>query len=160
MYSPLVDKVKGPLDYVFAKKLTISVAESLTGGLLSSILTERPGSSEILIGGICPYSIAAKEYFLAIKNTIDLNGVVSPEVAKAMAEEIRHRLDTDIGLSTTGIAGPDGGTKLIPVGTVFIGLANRKKTVTYRLQLTGNRTEIRELTVIEILSRLADFMDK
>jgi len=126
------------------RKLTISVAESLTGGLISSRLTEVPGSSDYFIGGIVCYSNRVKVMELGIPGAlISKHGQVSKEVAIAMAEAVKKRLKTDIGLSATGIAGP---TPLppAPVGKVFIALASEKETEWKELNLKGTRDEIRE----------------
>ena len=109
--------------------LTISVAESCTGGLISSKLTNIPGSSTFFNRGIIAYSNEAKENHLGVPGkTIETHGAVSSETAVAMAEGIRRVSGTDIGLSTTGIAGPGGGSDQKPVGTVYIGYADAGAT--------------------------------
>jgi nicotinamide-nucleotide amidase len=107
------------------KKLTISVAESCTGGLISSMITDVPGSSEYFERGIVAYSNKTKMEVLGVPKTlIDKHGAVSGEVAAAMAEGVRSGSSSSIGLSVTGIAGPGGGSAAKPVGTVHIALAD------------------------------------
>jgi nicotinamide-nucleotide amidase len=104
------------------KSLTIAVAESCTGGLIGHMITSVPGSSADFMGGRISYSTQAKCDLLSVSpETLKQFGAVSHETAKEMATGVRDRFNTDIGLSVTGIAGPDGGTKEKPVGTVFMG---------------------------------------
>lgn len=131
-------------DLLKKSKQTISVAESITGGLISSRLTTVPGSSEYFIGGLVCYHPRIKVVQVGISaSLISKYGVVSKEVAIALAEEIRKRFKTDIGLSSTGVAGP---TPLppAPVGRVYIALASSKETEWKELNLQGTRSEIRE----------------
>ncbi|MHB8733590.1 MAG: competence/damage-inducible protein A [bacterium] len=109
--------------------LTIAVAESCTGGLIAHRLARTPGASMYLDGGVIAYSNAAKSRWLAVpQELIERYGAVSPEVARAMAEGARAHAETDLAVSTTGIAGPSGGTPEKPVGLVFIALAHRGGT--------------------------------
>lgn len=104
--------------------LTVAVAESCTGGLLGSRLTEMPGSSAYFVGGVIVYSNEAKEKLLQIDaGVLGATGVVSEEVAVAMAEGVRQLLGTDIGVGITGIAGPTGTGLDKPVGLVYVALA-------------------------------------
>lgn len=123
-------------DFLNSNKLTISTAESCTGGLLSKQLTDLPGSSSYFLGGVCSYSNEAKMYILGVNpDTLTEYGSVSPETALEMARSCRTLFQTDISLSTTGLAGPEGGTPEKPVGLVYIGLstANVEKTFTLNL---------------------------
>ncbi|HEV2440200.1 MAG TPA: competence/damage-inducible protein A [bacterium] len=105
--------------------LTIAVAESCTGGLIAHRLTRTPGASMYLDGGVIAYSNAAKSRWLSVpQDLITRHGAVSPEVARAMAEGVRAHAETDLAISTTGIAGPSGGTAEKPVGLVYIALAH------------------------------------
>ncbi|MBN3032825.1 MAG: CinA family protein [Candidatus Saganbacteria bacterium] len=123
---------------------TVAVAESLTGGLISSRLTDLPGSSDYFIGGIVSYSPRIKVTQVGVPaGVISQYGVVSKEVAVALAEEIKKRFRTDIGLAATGVAGP-APLPPAPVGKVFIALAGRKETDWKELNLQGTRAEIRE----------------
>jgi nicotinamide-nucleotide amidase len=106
------------------RKLTISVAESLTGGLVQHKLTQIPGSSDYFMGGIVSYSNEAKMELLGVReSSLKKYGAVSELVAKEMAEGVRKRLGADIGISTTGIAGPTGATATKPVGLVYLALS-------------------------------------
>ena len=103
---------------------TLSIAESCTGGLVSDRITNISGSSDYFEGGIVSYSVRAKAQHLGIPlNYIKRFGAVSPQVAKKMAEGAKRAFQTTFGLSTTGVAGPTGGTKKTPVGTVFVAVA-------------------------------------
>ena len=111
------------------KGLTLSAAESCTGGLISKLMTDLPGVSEVYMGGVCTYSNEAKSALLGIDPAlIREKGAVSAEVAREMAERVRERFSTDLGIGVTGIAGPGGGTAEKPVGLVYIALADREKT--------------------------------
>jgi nicotinamide-nucleotide amidase len=125
---------------VFAQLLrtgtTLATAESCTGGLLASKLTALPGVSEVYPGGVVSYSNAAKSELLGVDPAlIAEHGAVSEQVAAAMAQGVRSRLGTSLGVSVTGIAGPSGGTPEKPVGLVFLGLATEKGVSTRRLEM-------------------------
>ncbi len=126
------------------KGLTISVAESCTGGLVSHRLTNISGSSNYYKCGIISYSNQAKSIFLKVDNElIKEKGAVSPEVAREMAVGIRTSAHTDIGLGITGIAGPTGATPRKPVGLVYIALSSRTKQISQKFIFSGNREEIK-----------------
>lgn len=126
------------------ENLTISSAESLTGGAFASELTNFPGASAVFSGSIVCYQTDIKRNVLKVPNhVIDQFGVVSPECAKQMAEHVRVIMNTDIGISFTGVAGPSE-QEGKPVGTVFIGIAEKQQeTKVYPLSLAGSRNEIR-----------------
>ncbi len=112
------------------KKITLAVAESCTGGLITDRLTDIPGSSEFLERGVVTYSNKAKTELLSVpEDVIGSHGAVSEQVAQLMAEGVRRTAGTNLGLSVTGIAGPAGGSEDKPVGTVYIALADGKETV-------------------------------
>jgi PncC family amidohydrolase len=124
---------------------TLSIAESCTGGLVCDRITDVPGSSDYFMGGMVNYSDESKEKHLGVPlDEIRRYGAVSPQVAKKMAQGVRKTFNTTFGLSTTGVAGPTGGTKRSPVGRVFIGLAARRKVWVKKLDLKGSRREIKE----------------
>ncbi|HRS01193.1 MAG TPA: competence/damage-inducible protein A [Bacteroidota bacterium] len=111
------------------KNQTVAVAESCTGGLLGKEFTDIPGSSAYFLGGIISYSNEAKVKFLNVnKKTLDEFGAVSEQTAYEMAMNVRNIFNADYGISITGIAGPDGGTPLKPVGTVWIGISTQDNT--------------------------------
>jgi nicotinamide-nucleotide amidase len=125
------------------RKLTIATAESFTGGAIGAAITEIPGASQYFLGGLVAYSNRAKQELLGVKSaTLERHGAVSAEVAEEMAAGVRKRLECDLALSSTGIAGPDGGTVEKPVGLVYLGLASREGTRSARYVLGGTRAEI------------------
>lgn len=141
------------------KKLTLAIAESCTGGLLGSKITSLAGCSAFFNGAIISYHNNVKIDILGVREDIlDENkggpGAVSKECAEQMAKGAREKIKgndkkkSDIGVSITGVAGPEGGTEKKPVGTVIIALSRAEKnSVTEKLSLTGNRDEIREQAV-------------
>ena len=122
------------------QSLTISTAESCTGGLIGNRLTNVPGSSEVYYGGLITYSNQSKINDLDISaKSIDGFGAVSQEVALEMAKNIRTKFKTDIGVSVTGIAGPGGGTDLKPVGLVYVGYCDKNILKVKKFNFTSNR---------------------
>lgn len=137
------------------KGLTIAVAESLTGGMICQSLTEIPGASSVLLGGFITYTEQTKMGVLNVPEEIlGTYGAVSEECAKAMAENARRIAGSDLAISATGLAGPDGGTKAAPVGTVFIGLATREGVTVTKLRLAGSRHRIRTISTLHALNAL------
>ncbi|MGB7209329.1 MAG: competence/damage-inducible protein A [Pyrinomonadaceae bacterium] len=123
---------------------TLALAESCTGGLIGMRLTDVPGSSKYFLEGAITYSNEAKIRTLGVeKELLDAHGAVSAETAEAMAAGIREKVGSDYGISVTGIAGPDGGSEEKPVGTVFVGYADRSSTRSLKLTLPGDRYLIR-----------------
>ena len=111
-------------DELRATEATIAVAESATGGLVGSLLTDVPGSSDYFDRSVVTYSYNAKRDVLAVpREHLDEYGAVSEPVARAMARGVRDTADTTWGVATTGVAGPTGGTDETPVGTVYVGVA-------------------------------------
>ncbi len=142
------------------KRLTVSLAESCTGGLIASRITDVAGASEYFTAGLVTYSNSAKTRYLNVsEDVIGKNGAVSAEVAGLMARGAREGSGADIGLSVTGIAGPTGGSAEKPVGTVFIGLATVSGILVRRFQLTGNRKEIRQGTADHALTMMLDHLE-
>jgi len=120
--------------------LTLSLAESCTGGLLGHLLTNVPGSSDYFIGGVVAYSYDAKERVLGVRHdTIYDHGAVSEQTALEMAQGARWLLGTDLALSVTGIAGPGGGMPDKPVGLVYIALSARDEEVCHRFVWEDDR---------------------
>lgn len=123
--------------------LTVATAESCTGGGVAAALTSLAGSSDYVMGGIVSYSNAAKASLLGVPQEIlDTRGAVSPECARAMAEGARRALGTDLAVSTTGIAGPGGGTARKPVGLVYIAVAGREGVTAAEHHFTGDRATV------------------
>ncbi|MGE5176333.1 MAG: competence/damage-inducible protein A [Hyphomicrobiales bacterium] len=126
-----------------ARGLTLATAESFTAGGIGAEVAATPGASRYFLGGIVAYANAAKEALLGVPTaTLEAHGAVSAETAAAMAMGARARFGADFALSSTGIAGPDGGTPEKPVGLVFLGLASAKGVETARHVLGGTRAEI------------------
>ena len=139
------------------KPLTISTAESCTGGMIASKLIEVPGISTNFIEGIVSYSNEAKIKRLKVKKeTLEKYGAVSEEVAREMLAGLK----TDIGISTTGIAGPDGGTKNKPVGLVYIGIKVKDEVKVFRRELKGDRNKIRQRAMMHALYNLLKILSK
>ena len=142
-------------DWLVEKSLTIAVAESCTGGLLSHTLTGISGSSQYFLGGMIVYSNQIKIENLGVKKqTILLHGAVSQQTAQEMAENIRNKFNADIGLSTTGIAGPTGGTPTKPVGLVWLGISTVNGTETFKCNFKGGRDQVKYDSVNKILHLL------
>lgn len=126
------------------KNLTISLAESCTGGLVSSLITDVNGSSSYFLGSVISYSNDAKVALINVdNNTLTAVGAVSHEVAKQMAEGVKNKFATDIGIGITGIAGPEGGTKEKPVGTVYVAITIKNVTQVYKFSFSGERKYIK-----------------
>jgi len=141
------------------KNLTLAVAESCTGGLLSHKLTKVPGSSNYFLGGITSYANSMKKSFLNIpEEQLERHGAVSRQVARAMAESVRQSTGAEISLSITGIAGPGGGSEQKPVGTVYVGMATPADTRVAHYLFEGSREQIRELTAMTALDRLRRYL--
>jgi nicotinamide-nucleotide amidase len=122
------------------KKLTVSVAESCTGGYLSHLITSVPGSSEYFLGSMIPYAYEIKMRQLGVKpETLEQYGAVSEQTIIEMANLVRAKFTTDIGVATSGIAGPGGATPEKPVGTVWIAYSDKHQTITRKLQLSKER---------------------
>ena len=124
--------------------MTISTAESCTGGMVATAITSIPGASKIFQYGFVTYSEEAKGRILQIDPVILKCGAVSPEVAEAMAAGAREISRADFAVAVTGFAGPEGGTPLAPVGTGFIAIAGGKVSELLRKDFTGDRQAIRE----------------
>lgn len=161
--TKLDKKAVNVVQYLKARKQTAATAESCTGGLLSGAVTAVAGASEVFGYGACTYANEAKIRLLSVKpETLDAHGAVSEETAMEMAAGIRALSGADYGVSTTGIAGPDGGTPEKPVGTVWIGISSEKRTFAVRNVFRGEafpeetekRAAIRKEAVLAALTLL------
>jgi len=143
---------------LIARDKTLSVAESCTGGLLSKMLTDLPGSSSYFILGIVAYSNKAKESLLKVDSKIiQKEGAVSAKVAMAMANSVRNLAKADFGVVITGIAGPTGISVQKPVGLVFIAATSSKKSICSKFVFKGRRASIRKtasLKALELLNKI------
>ncbi len=138
-----------------AHSLTLAVAESCTGGLLGKRVTDVPGSSDYFLGGVTAYSNEVKKTLLAVPGEVLTRyGAVSEEAARAMALGVCRLLGSDCALSTTGIAGPGGGSEDKPIGLVYIGSVVGAKVTVERLRLFGGREQIRERAALSALDLL------
>lgn len=130
------------------RKLTLAVAESCTGGLLGSKITDVAGSSEYFLGGVIAYQNEVKESLLHVpQDVIESHGAVSAQTVEAMAVGCRDLFKCDIAVSITGIAGPGGGSAEKPVGLVYVGLATASGVISHRFQWDGSRTQNKESSV-------------
>ena len=154
------DKADDTLDLVVARMLrkqhaTLSVAESCTGGMLSTRLTDASGASDFFIAGYVTYTEQQKQEILGVPaECIRRHSVVSEEVAAAMAEGARRRSGSTYALSTTGYAGPSGGTDADPVGTVYLGIAGPVRTRVVRVRYGADRYRTRMLSTQAALDLL------
>jgi PncC family amidohydrolase len=150
----LVNKVS---DELKKHQMTVATAESCTGGLLAHTLTNISGSSKYFECGVISYNNEAKMTLLGIPEPLlKKHGAVSKEVALAMARAIQQRTSVTYGVSTTGIAGPTGGTKDKPVGLVYIALSTKDAVVFKQFRFTGDRLANKESTCTEALKLLLE----
>ena len=134
------------------KKLTITTAESCTGGMIASSIVSVSGSSAIFKSSVVTYSNEMKSKILNIPlSLINENGAVSKVIAYTMAYNVLDLMNSDISIAVTGIAGPGGGSKNKPVGLVYIGIGTKQNTVTKRYLFKGNRLKVRQETTLEAL---------
>jgi nicotinamide-nucleotide amidase len=152
--SPVVTEAPAVVDALRRAGLTIAVAESLTGGLLVAELVSVPGASVVVRGGVVAYATELKAELLGVDAALlDAVGPIHPDVATQMAAGVRARLGADIGIATTGVAGPDPQDGH-PPGEVWLGFAIGDEVSSVGLALGGDRAAIRRDTVSESLSRL------
>jgi nicotinamide-nucleotide amidase len=153
------------MEHVLAHRLgqagaTLAVAESCTGGMLCSKLVGVPGVSGVLKEGVVAYANAAKVRDLGVDPALlERHGAVSEETCRAMAEGLRARAGVDYALSTTGVAGPDGGTAEKPVGLVWVGCAGPRGTAVKRLDLFSDREGVRHLACLHAMGLLLAELD-
>lgn len=141
------------------KGIKIACAESCTGGLIGAALTEIAGISEVFNGSAVTYSNEAKKNILGVKDdTLKNFGAVSEQCAIEMAEGALKIYDADVSISVTGIAGPDGGSELKPVGTVWFGTASNKNSNAFMIKFSGSRNEIRNSAVNFALKKILQKM--
>lgn len=141
------------------KHKTVAVAESCTGGLLSKLLTDLGDSSRYFILGTVVYSNKAKKTILGIPDSLlAKEGAVSANVAALMAARVRRIARSDFAIAITGIAGPGGGSKTKPVGTVFIAVESKGKKICQKFSFKGNRTSVRKKSALKGLELLRLFL--
>ena len=138
-----------------ARGLRLSLAESCTGGMIASALTDIAGASDVFCGSAVTYENAAKENILGVSHkTITEHGAVSEECAREMAEGSKRIFTSDVALSVTGIAGPGGAVPGKPVGTVWFGCASSEGTSAFKCLFEGSRSEVRAAVVERALRHL------
>ena len=155
-----------PLEVLVGEELSnhglrLAVAKSCTGGLIGNLLTNVAGSSRYFMGGIIAYANEAKVRLLGVsQETLEKFGAVSSETVIEMARGVRLALTTDIGISVSGIAGPDGGTPEKPVGTVWIGLSSSSQEYSRHYLWSGDRLAVKEQSAREALNLLVEYLQK
>lgn len=141
--------------------LTISTAESCTGGMIASAITNESGASAFFGTGVVTYSNEAKMKLIGVnKETLDKYGAVSEQTATEMAEGVLKLGESDVSVAVTGIAGPTGGTTEKPVGLVYIGVSGKNGTYVYKNIFNGNRDEVRKQTVSTAFELVYDYLIK
>ncbi len=152
-------KIARIIHTIFKEKgLTLSVAESCTGGLICHYLTAVSGASSFLRAGVMTYSAESKKRILGIPQRVfSFHGIVSEETARRMAKRVRALTKTDISISTTGNLGPDV-LEEKPKGLIFVAVSSKKGTVSKKLQLKGTRAQIKEKAVLAALKFLAEVL--
>jgi len=139
------------------RNVTIALAESCTGGMIAGVLTDVPGASKVFLGSAVTYSNEAKTDILGVDpDIINDHGAVSSYCAEKMAEGAKRIFRSEIALSVTGIAGPDGGSAEKPVGTVWFGISSNDATYTFKKQFSGERALIRNSAVKTALEALLE----
>jgi nicotinamide-nucleotide amidase len=151
------DKARVIVHLLTKGKFSLVTAESCTGGLIANQITNVPGASKIFRGGMVAYSNELKEKFLGVKNdSLKKFGAVSETVAREMAEGAQKKFMADFAIATTGIAGPTGGTKAKPVGTVFIAVAGKSRTIVMRKFNSFSRERFKKVTAQQALQLLLE----
>lgn len=145
---------------LIARRLTLGVAESCTGGLLGYRLTTVAGSSAYFLGGVIAYANEVKQRVLGVDaGLLAREGAVSEPVAEAMAKGVRQVLGADLGVGVTGIAGPGGGTALKPVGRIYIAVSSANISCVRKFDLAGERDSIRQNGARAALELLEEFLN-
>jgi len=146
---------KKTINKLLKNNITVSIAESCTGGLLSSKFTSEPGISKIFNMGLITYSNKSKSNLLKIsQNELKKYGAVSYQTASLMVKNLHQITKSKLCISTTGIAGPSGGTKVKPVGLIYFGIKYRNKTIVFEKKFQGSRLQIQQKTIKAIFTTL------
>ena len=157
MADPLIDLATRLRASCAARGLTVATAESCTGGLVAHLITEVPGSSAYLRGGIVAYADDVKRSQLGVSaEVLAAHGAVSAQTAIAMADGVRQRFGTDLGVGITGVAGPDGGSEAKPVGLAYVAVTGLGDTDVRRFLWSGNRTENKRASAEAALEMLLE----
>ena len=146
---------------LLARGEKVSFAESLTGGMIASSLIANSGSSAVIDESYVTYAAQSKIRILGVSTeTVETVGVVSARCAMEMAEGVRRISSAHWGVSATGLAGPDGGTQALPVGTVFIGISGKNGTIAHECHFSGDRMQVRQSAVQAAFAYLLEEMEK
>lgn len=157
----LILKLKKIADFCKVKSFKISCAESCTGGLLSALFTEISGASKFFDRSFVTYSNQSKIEILDVNpKTLNNFGAVSKEVAEEMVIGVKKKVNVDVAISITGIAGPDGGTSEKPVGTVYISIFLKNNIYTNKYNFNGSRSEIRISILHQVLENIENLLNK
>jgi nicotinamide-nucleotide amidase len=157
-----MEKIEKTIVHLLAAQTkTLALAESCTGGFIANQITNVPGASKVFLGGIVAYSNKAKQKFLGVRaQALERHGAVSRAIAAEMAEGARKRFNADFAIAVTGIAGPAGGTKNKPIGTVFIALAGAfGASVSHKLNRLG-REQFKKVTARQALELLRTKLER
>jgi PncC family amidohydrolase len=155
----MLGSVQGVLQALAERKLTLAVAEGDTGGLLLARLTAIPGSSAVVVGGVVAYADSLKHQVLEVpEDVLRQHGAVSAEAACAMATGVRQLAGADIGLATTGIAGPGGATPTKPVGLAYVAAARGEQVLVREHHWQGDRQANRESSAAAALALLTELL--
>lgn len=147
--------------HMAARKQTLALAESCTGGFIANLITNVPGASKVLLGGVVAYSNTVKRQFLGVQaRSLARHGAVSRQVAVQMAAGARKKFGADFAVSVTGIAGPSGGTKAKPRGTVFIAVACSTDVLVERKLNRASRQRFKKMTARQALKMLKSKIEK
>jgi PncC family amidohydrolase len=147
------------VEYLVAHKLTLALAESCTGGLLSSLLVNIPGSSAWYKGGVISYSEEAKSVLLSVdQELLRRYGAVSSEIVESMSKGVANVLNSDLSIAISGIAGPSGGTEEKPVGLVWIATRSRDAQLVQSYLFSGSRSEIRQMACDKALVQISQLL--
>ncbi len=158
MSRPAQETAADVVALAIAKGITVATAESLTAGMVAAVLANTPGASGMLQGGVVAYQNSVKSAVLGVpRELLAEAGSVDAEVARAMAEGARAACGADVGVSTTGVAGPDAHDGK-EVGTVFIGVASGRGSEAFRYAFSGGRAEIREQAAAAALARTLELL--
>ena len=148
-------------DFLKQNNLTISAAESCTGGMIASTITNVSGASDIFGMGVVTYSNEAKMKLIGVsEDTLKRYGAVSEQTVSEMATGVLKLSGSDVSVAVTGIAGPTGGTPEKPVGLVYIGVSGKYGTFSYKNNFTGNRDDVRKQTVARAFELVLDYLIK
>ena len=147
-------------ELLISRNKTIAIAESITGGMISNLITDVPGCSRYFLASIISYSNESKMQLLGVrKETLLECGAVSSETAREMADGVRMKIGSDVGASVTGIAGPSGETESKPIGLVFLCVSDVDRRSEERIVFRGDRKEIKRRAAERLLQDAVDFLN-